>query len=61
MNEKILPRDDVQESIASADVIFITLGSNDLLNECKRVVQEILNTIRSSKVQMKPWRCWKMR
>ena len=44
MNEKILPREDVQESIASADVIFITLGSNDLLNECKRVVQEILNT-----------------
>lgn len=44
MNEKILPREEVQESIASADVIFITLGSNDLLNECKRVVQEILNT-----------------
>ena len=44
MNEKILPREDVQESIASADVIFITLGSNDLLNECKSVVQEILNT-----------------
>ena len=44
MNEKILPREDVQESIASADVIFITLGSNDLLNECKRVIQEILNT-----------------
>ena len=44
MNEKILPREDVQESIASADIIFITLGSNDLLNECKSVVQEILNT-----------------
>ena len=44
MNEKILSREDVQESIASADVIFITLGSNDLLNECKSVVQEILNT-----------------
>ena len=44
MNEKILSREDVQESIASADIIFITLGSNDLLNECKSVVQEILNT-----------------
>lgn len=44
MNEKILPQKEVQESIASADVIFITLGSNDLLNECKRVVQEILDT-----------------
>ena len=44
MNEKILPQREVQESIASADVIFITLGSNDLLNECKRVVQEILDT-----------------
>lgn len=44
MNEKILPQREVQESIASADVIFITLGSNDLINECKRVVQEILDT-----------------
>lgn len=44
MNEKILPREEVQKSIASADVIFITLGSNDLLNECKSVVREILNT-----------------
>ena len=44
MNEKVLIREDVQESIASADIIFITLGSNDLLNECKSVVQEILNT-----------------
>ena len=30
--------------LAKADVIFITIGSNDLLNECKRVVQEILKT-----------------
>lgn len=44
MNEKILPQSEVRNSIASADVIFITLGSNDLLNECKRVVQEILDT-----------------
>ncbi len=44
MNEKVLIREDVRESIASADIIFITLGSNDLLNECKSVVQEILDT-----------------
>ena len=44
MNEKVLIREDVRESIASADIIFITLGSNDLLNECKSTVQEILDT-----------------
>lgn len=44
MNEKILSREEVQDSLGRADVIFITVGSNDLLNECKSVVQEILNT-----------------
>lgn len=44
MNEKILTKEEVAESLQDADVIFITVGSNDLLNECKRVVQEILNT-----------------
>lgn len=44
MNERILTREEVQDSLEKADVIFITVGSNDLLNECKRVVQEILNT-----------------
>ena len=34
----------MQTNLAKADVIFITIGSNDLLNECKRVVQEILKT-----------------
>ena len=44
MNEKILTKEEVPVSLENADVIFITVGSNDLLNECKRVVQEILNT-----------------
>lgn len=44
MNEKILTREEVRDSLGKSDVIFITVGSNDLLNECKRVVQEILNT-----------------
>jgi len=39
-----LSKQDVQTNLAKADVIFITIGSNDLLNECKRVVQEILKT-----------------
>lgn len=44
MNEKILTKEEVTASLENADVIFITVGSNDLLDECKRVVQEILNT-----------------
>lgn len=44
MNEKILTKEEVTASLENADVIFITIGSNDLLNECKRVVQEILDT-----------------
>ena len=44
LNEKYLSKQDVQMNLAKADVIFITIGSNDLLNECKRVVQEILKT-----------------
>ena len=44
LNEKYLSKQDVQTNLSKADVIFITIGSNDLLNECKRVVQEILKT-----------------
>ena len=44
LNENYLSKKNVQTNIAKADVIFITIGSNDLLNECKRVVQEILKT-----------------
>lgn len=49
LNEKYLSKQDVQTNLAKADVIFITIGSNDLLNECKRVVQEILKTVNSLK------------
>lgn len=42
MNEKILVREDVKNSLASSDLILITVGSNDLLNECKFAVQDIL-------------------
>lgn len=44
MNTKILTDEQVCDSVACSDVIFITIGSNDLLNECKRAVQEILDT-----------------
>ena len=44
MNEKILTKEEVRDSLAKSNIIFITVGSNDLLNECKRMVQEILNT-----------------
>lgn len=44
MNEKILPQEKVRKSLRRADVIFITVGSNDLLNECRHSVQEILGT-----------------
>ena len=38
MNKKILTDETVCGSVARSDVIFITVGSNDLLNECKSVV-----------------------
>lgn len=44
MNEEILEQEEVRDSISQADIIFITVGSNDLLNECKNTVREILNT-----------------
>lgn len=44
MNEKILTQKRVLCSLDKSDLILITLGSNDLLNECKSVVQNILKT-----------------
>ena len=44
MNDKILTDAEVCDSISRSDIIFITVGSNDLLNECKSAVQEILDT-----------------
>lgn len=43
-NEKVLKGQEVQDSLSGADVILITMGSNDLLNEFKKTAQEILNT-----------------
>lgn len=42
MNIVILADDEVRESLAASDLIFITVGSNDLMNEFKNVVREIL-------------------
>ena len=44
MNDKILTDTQVYESLQNSDMIFITVGSNDLLNECKNSAQEILET-----------------
>lgn len=44
MNEDILTDETVRASISSADVLFITVGSNDLLNTFKSSVREILET-----------------
>lgn len=44
LNEKILSRDTVKWSLNKSDVILLTMGSNDLLNEFKREAQEILNS-----------------
>lgn len=44
LNENVLTKKRVQFSLAKSDLILITIGSNDLLDECKNVVQELLNT-----------------
>lgn len=44
MNEKILTQRQVLMDLEKSNLILITIGSNDLLNECKRAVQEILKT-----------------
>ena len=44
MNEKILTRKEVLMDLEKSDLILITVGSNDLLNECKNAVQDILKT-----------------
>ena len=48
-NEKVLKGQEVQDSLSGADVILITMGSNDLLNEFKKTAQEILNHVGGSK------------
>lgn len=44
MNAAVLTDNEVLRSLAESDIIFITVGSNDLLNEFKDVVREILET-----------------
>ena len=44
LNEKILAKDEVLESLENADIILVTMGSNDLLNEFKKEAQAILDT-----------------
>lgn len=44
LNEKVLSRDTVKWSLNKSDIILLTMGSNDLLNEFKREAQEILNS-----------------
>lgn len=43
LNEVILRRPEVQEELQRADVVTMTIGANDLMNEFKKVAKEILN------------------
>ena len=40
IQRKVLKGQEVQDSLSGADVILITMGSNDLLNEFKKTAQE---------------------
>lgn len=42
LNAVVLAEPEVQEEIAQADLITLTIGANDLLNEFKKVSREIL-------------------
>lgn len=44
LNEKVLSRDTVKRNLNKSDLILMTMGSNDLLNEFKHVSQQILNS-----------------
>lgn len=44
LNQRILPEEEVIASLQKADIITVTIGANDLLNEFKRGCQEILGT-----------------
>ncbi len=43
LNEKVLTDENVLSSLRNADLILLTMGSNDLLNGFKNETQEILN------------------
>lgn len=44
LNDQILSRDTVKRSLNQSDIILLTMGSNDLLDEFKKEAQEILGT-----------------
>lgn len=43
LNKDVLSRDTVKRYLNKSDIILVTIGSNDLLNECKNMVTDILN------------------
>ncbi len=43
LNSVVLQREDVQEALEKADVVTVTIGANDLMNQFKKVSREILN------------------
>ena len=44
LNETFLTQPEVQESLSDADIITLTIGANDLMNEFKKVSREILGS-----------------
>ncbi len=42
LNSSFLTQSEVQEALAASDVITLTIGANDLMNEFKKVSREIL-------------------
>ena len=44
LNEKVLSKEQVLKDVERSNLILVTMGSNDLLNECKNVVRNILDT-----------------
>lgn len=44
LNEIVLVKEDVLADIARSDVVFLTIGSNDLMNEFKNESQRIMKT-----------------
>lgn len=44
LNEEFLTQPEIQASLSEADVITLTIGANDLMNEFKKVSREILGS-----------------
>lgn len=43
LNTVVLQREEIQESLKNAEIVTVTIGANDLMNEFKKVAREILN------------------